>query len=211
MMTFRALALVVCPMVLRAYINANEAPSLALTASCSLGGKYVQCAAAQWGNNKGPNKLHATGAIVSISIADGCDADAGSRTPHLGRFQSTASSDPSQRRLHAAASSHQPAGEAVAITPRGDCSFATKALNIQRQGFTGLIIVDSSSNEPPMPPGLGDNDVSIPVAMVSTVDELFIPRSEHLQASIKLQATDEASLWLGSPWYESAKSGISLS
>jgi hypothetical protein len=52
----------------------------------------------------------------------------------------------------------------IVIFDRGECPFATKAITAQEANAKGLIIVDSQS--PPMPPGLGWANISIPVVMV---------------------------------------------
>jgi hypothetical protein len=54
----------------------------------------------------------------------------------------------------------------VVIVDRGECPFATKAINAQNSHAKALIIVDTQT--PPTPPGLGWANISIPVVMMAS-------------------------------------------
>lgn len=58
----------------------------------------------------------------------------------------------------------------IAVFYRGECNFSTKALHAQNAGAIACLIINNSGNPVPMAGGVDGEDVTIPVAMISTGD-----------------------------------------
>jgi len=176
-------------------VRKEPAPQeLAHAAYCSVDGRDIPCAAAQWGGGGGPTRADVTGRAVRLQ-------------------ESCLSITPSDRLID---DSHS--GE-VAVALRGGCSFSTKALRAQALGFGGLVIIDYPSTADPMPPGLGDDSprVFISVVMAQSApwsNDLFSTEAAAdatgMLVGVHLSFPDEATLWRSSPWYSGANKTLSF-
>ena len=170
--------------------------SLTYSAQCLASNFNIPCASAQWSEG-GPQKLHAEGKAVLLSLNASCsEPEAQERNVYVNDL-------------------------AIGVTPRGGCSFGFKALSAQLRGVSALVILDHAGVETAVPPGLGpdSHEVVIPVVMAPVSSWIETLMAEHcgtaegmaetcaddmanLNIAISLELPpQEADLWQKSPWY----------
>ncbi len=79
-------------------------------------------------------------------------------------------------------------GDALPVVARGECFFAAKALNAQRAGMPGLVVVDTSRTARGVPSGtLAIQEVRIPVVLVA--DSALARAPEGTEVSVEVEAS----------------------
>ena len=78
--------------------------------------------------------------------------------------------------------------DALPVVARGECFFAAKALNAQRAGMRGLVVIDTSRTTRGVPSGtLAIQEVRIPVVLVA--DSALARAPEGTEVSIEVEAS----------------------